>query len=181
MSTSRRSRIVVLLTALVGLVVSGVALAAAPLPKPASAYSTGGYKHGLSMTLVIAPSGRAVEKGGAALGSEFALSEGALQCPKAKKGHGFHEVPFTIFGFPGASLKLSGGRYGFSKTETMSDTTPLGSTAKPFTLKVKIAATVASSTSIVGTVKATGGPCTSKGPLRFNAKFSAKDGVAPGQ
>ncbi len=163
------------------LAIAPAASAAPALPRSASVYSTGGYKHGLSLTLVISPSGRAIEQGGAALGSQFALSEGALQCPKARKNHGFREVPFTIFGFPGAVLRLSHGHYGFSKAEAISDTTPLGSSVKSFTLKLKIAGTVTSSAAIVGRVTAKGGPCTSRGSLRFKATLQPKEPVAPGQ
>ncbi len=157
------------------------ASAAAPLPRSASVYSTGGFWHGLSLTLVISPGGRAIEQGGAALGGHFALSEGALRCRKAVKNHGFHEVPFTIFGFPGATLRLSHGHYGFSTAETVSDVTPLGSSVKPFTLKLRFAATVRSPSLIVGRVTAVGGPCSSGRPLRFKATPQPRERVAPGQ
>jgi hypothetical protein len=163
-------------------VLAAVALAAAPLPKPASAFSTGGFKHGVSLTLVSSVDGKKIEAGGAALGSQFALSGGAVQCPKAKKSKGFHEVPFAIFGFPGAKLKLSHGTYGFSKSITEREAVPLGSEGvKPFTLKVKIAATVTGPTAIAGTVKASGGPCKSKKPIAFKAKLDPKLPVAPGK
>ncbi len=152
------------------------------MPKTAKAYSTGGSKHGVSVTLVTSASNpKAIEPGAAAAGSQFALSGGAVLCPKAKKNPGFHEVPFAVFGFPGATLKISHGKYGFSKTSKTQETTALGSSAKPFPLKVKITGTVVSPTSIKGTVKATGGPCTSKKPLKFTAKLDPKIPVAPGQ
>ncbi len=165
-----------------GLLLAGLAFASAPLPKPAKAYSTGHIRHGVSLTLVTGPSsGRVIEPGGAAVGSQFALSGGAVLCKKAKKGPGFHEVPFAVFGFPGARLKLSHGEYGFSKSFKTPETSVLGSTAKPFTLKVKIKAVVASPNAIKGTVKPRGGPCTSKKPLKFTAKLDPKLPVAPGQ
>ncbi len=164
---------------LVAVILVGVALAA-PLPQGGKAYSTAGPKHGVSLTLVTSVSGKAIEAGSAALGSQFALSGGSVQCRKAKKNHGFHEVPFALFGFPGTTLKLSHGKYGFSKTVKMSDEFVIGSSAKPFKLKVKIAGTVASPTSIQGTVKAKGGPCTSKKALKFKAKLDTKIPVAPG-
>lgn len=158
-----------------------VVLAAAPLPKPATAYSTGGSKHGVSVTLVTSASGPAIEAGSAALGSQYALSGGSVKCRKAKRNQGFHEAPFAPFGFPGATLKLSKGSYGFSKTVKVPDAYALGSSAKPFKLKIKIHGTVVSATSITGTVKAKGGPCTSKKPLKFNAKADSKISVAPGK
>lgn len=157
------------------------AAAAPPLPKTAKAYSTGGYAHGVSLTLVTsATNPKRIEKGDAAVGSQFAMSGGAIQCPKAKKGEGFHEVPFAVFGFPGATLKMIKGAYGFSKT-AKEKTSALGSTGAEFKLKVKIVGRVTNSSSIKGTVKATGGPCTTKTPVSFTAKLNAKLPVAPGQ
>jgi len=158
----------------------GIALAA-PLPQGGKAYTAGTVKHGVSLTLVTSASGTAIEPGSAALGSQFALSGGAVLCRKAKKSHGFHEKPFAIFGFPGATLKLSHGTYGFSATVKAPHTIPLGSTAKPFKLKVKIVGQVASPTSIKGTVKAKGGPCTTKKALKFNATVNSSVPVAPGK
>lgn len=157
------------------------ALAAAPLPKPASAFSTGGLKHGVSLTLVSSADGKKIEAGGAALGSQFALSGGTIQCPKARHSATFHGTPFALFGFPGVTLKLSHGKYGFSKSFTEHGVVPLGSEGvKPFTLKVKIAATVTGPTAIAGTVKASGGPCKSKKPIVFKAKLDPKLPVATG-
>ncbi len=181
MSASRPFKTAAIATGLLAVLLVGVALAA-PLPQGAKAFSTGATKHrsALSLTLVTSASGKSIEAGEAALGSQYALSGGSVLCPKAKKNHGFHETPFAIFGFPGAKLKLIHGKYGFSKT-TKSVTYALGSPVKPFKLKVSIAGAVASPTSIVGTVKAKGGPCTSKKPLKFNAKLDNKIPVAPGK
>lgn len=179
MSASRLFKTATIATGLVAVLLVGVALAA-PLPQGAKAFSTGGRKHGLSLTLVTSVSGKSIEPGEAALGSQFALSGGAVECHKAKKNHGFHETPFALFGFPGAKLKLTHGKYGFSKA-TKSETSALGSSAKPFKLTVTIAGVVASPTSIKGTVKVKGGPCTSKKPLKFNAKLDNKIPVAPGK
>ena len=183
LSTGRLLRISALTVGAVSLFLAGVALASAPLPQAAKAYSTGGIRGSVSVTLVTSASGKAIEPGAAALGSQFALSGGSVLCKKAKKGPGFHETPFAIFGFPGATLKLSHGKYGFSKSVTMPKTVPLGSSSssKPFTLKVKIKGTVTSPTAITGTVKPKGGPCTSKKPLKFTAKLDPKIPVAPGQ
>lgn len=83
------------------------ALAASPLPQRAKAYATNGNHHGVSVTLVTSASNpKRLEPGEAATASQFALSGGDVQCKKAKKGPGFHEVSFAVFGFPGATLKL---------------------------------------------------------------------------
>jgi hypothetical protein len=164
------------------LLLAAVALAGAPLPKSGKAYTTPNGKHKVGLTLVTGASPKTIEPGSAALGSQFAMSGGSVQCPKAKKGPGFHGAPFAIFGFPGAKLKLSNGKYGFSKTIKQRETTPLGSSGvKPFTLKVKIAGTVLSPTKIAGTVTAKGGPCTTKKPLKYTTKLNPKVPVAPGQ
>jgi hypothetical protein len=161
---------------------AAVALASAPLPKTGKAYSTSGNKGGVSLTLVTgATNPRKIQPGAAALGSSFALSGGSVLCHKAKKISGFHGTPFAVFGFPGAKLKLVHGKYRFAKTAKVPNTVPLGSSGvKAFTLKVKIAGTVAGPNLIKGTVKAKGGPCASKRPLKYRAKLS-KLPVAPGQ
>jgi hypothetical protein len=165
------------------LLLCAAASAAGPaLPKPASAYSTEGNVHGVSLTLVTsASSGKTIEPGAAAAGSQFALSGGAVNCTKAKKGPGFHGVPFAVFGFPKTALKLSKGKYGFSKTVTQKNTVPLGSTNAPFTLRLKITGTVTSQALITGTISAKGGPCTTKKPVKYKAKLDPQLPVAPGQ
>lgn len=165
------------------LLLCAAASAAGPaLPKPASAYSTEGNVHGVSLTLVTsASSGKTIEPGAAAAGSQFALSGGAVNCTKAKKGPGFHGVPFAVFGFPKTTLKLSKGKYGFSKTVTQKNTVPLGSTNAPFTLRLKITGTVTSQALITGTISAKGGPCTTKKPVKYKAKLDPQLPVAPGQ
>lgn len=167
---------------LVSVLVCVPASAAAPaLPKAASAYSTEGEAHGVSITFVTAASsGKKIEKGEAALGSQFALSGGAIQCPKAKKNPGFHEIPFAPFGLPAITLKISSGKYGFSKTIKQKETFAAGSTAKPFTMKFKVTGAVVSTGLITGTIKASGGPCTMKKPASYRAKLDPKLPVAPG-
>lgn len=158
------------------------ALAASPLPQRAKAYATDGNHHGVSVTLVTSASNpKRLEPGEAATASQFAFSGGDVHCKKAKKGPGFHEVSFAVFGFPGATLKLTHGKYGFSKTTKERNTSALGGTGTLFNLKVKIVGTVVSPSSIKGTVKATGGPCTTKKPVAFTAKLDPKIPVAPGQ
>jgi hypothetical protein len=180
-SASRVLKTAALTAGLIAALLVGLALAA-PLPKGAAAFSTAATRHraALSLTLVTNLSGNSIEGGAAVLGSQFALSGGSVECPKAKKAQGFREKPFAIFGFPGAKLKLAHGKYGFSKTINAPHTFVIGSSVKPITLKVAIAGAVARPTSIKGTVKAKGGPCTSKRPLRFNAKLNSKIPVAPG-
>ncbi|HVC07466.1 MAG TPA: hypothetical protein VND98_07785 [Solirubrobacterales bacterium] len=181
MSARRLLKTAAITVGLIAVLLVGLALAA-PLPKGASAFSTAATKHrsALGLTLVTSLSGDSIEAGEAALGSQYALSGGSVLCPRAKKNHGFHETPFAVFGFPGAKLKLIGGKYGFSKT-TRSVTSALGSSAKPFKLTVRVAGAIASPTSIEGTVNVKGGPCSSKKPLKFSAKLDKKIPVAPGK
>jgi hypothetical protein len=156
--------------------------AAPPLPKTAMAYSTSGFADRVSFTLVTSPSNpKRIEKGVAAAGSQFALSGGAVQCPKAKKNAGFHEVPFAIFGFPGVTLKLKNGTYAFSKKIRRAGTVPLGSSGTGFVLKVTLTGNVVSPTLIEGTVEASGGVCTMKKPANYKAKLDPQLPVAPGQ
>lgn len=162
--------------------VAGVAFASAPLPHTGKAYTTVSNKSGVGITLVTSASNpRVIQPGAAALGSQFALSGGSVLCHKAKKNPGFHGTPFALFGFPGAKLTLSHGKYGFSKSVTVRNTVPLGSSVKAFTLKLTIKGTVASANLITGAVKSTGGSCTSKKPLKYKAKLNDKIPVAPGQ
>jgi hypothetical protein len=164
------------------LTLCAAASAAGPaLPKAASAYSTGGNVHGVSLTLVTsASSGKKLEMGQAALGSQFAMSGGAIDCKKAKKGPGFHEVPFAVFGFPATTLKVSNGRYGFSKSIKQKGTVAAGSTGKQFTLKLKVVGTVVRPSLIEGTITAKGGPCATKKAVKYRAKLDPKLPVAPG-
>jgi hypothetical protein len=170
----------VVLALLAALSLAAFASAGAPLPKGGVAFSTGRAKHGVSLTLVTSVRDpKQILEGAAALGSQYAMSGGSLLCPKAKKSPGFKGAPFAIFGFPATELKLSGGRYGFSKTITEPGASVLGSSAKPFTLKVKVSGTVLSPTRIGGTVTASGGPCKTKKPLKYTAKLDPKLPVAP--
>lgn len=167
--------------ALATLALAGVALAAT-LPKGGKAFTTPSTKHRakLSLTLVTSADGRSIEEGAAAIGSQYALSGGSISCPKAKKQPGFHETPFALFGFPATALKLKGGSYGFAAHVTQTEASILGSTAKPFTLKVKIVGTVVNATTIEGTLSAKGGRCTTAKPLAFKLKTNPKVPVAPG-
>ncbi|MBS1888117.1 MAG: hypothetical protein JSU06_13110 [Actinobacteria bacterium] len=174
-------RRVVAFTALAALALAAVAVAAT-LPTGGKAFTTPPTKHRakFSLTLVTSPDGRSIEEGGAAIGSQYAISGGSIECPKAKKQPGFHETPFLIFGFPATALTMKGGTYGFTAHLTQRETNILGSTAKAFTLKVKITGTVVGATTIEGTVSAKGGSCTTKTPLAFKLKPNPKVPVAPG-
>lgn len=162
------------------LALAAVAVAAA-LPKSGAAFTTpAGRGHKLSLTLVTSADGRSIEEGGAALGSQFALSGGSIRCPKAKKAAGFHEVPFALFGFPKTALKPMHGAYGFTVHVVEPEASVLGSAAKRFTLKLKITGTVVDAGMIKGTIVARGGKCTTKKPLAYTAKVNPKVPVAPG-
>lgn len=157
-----------------------VAQAAAPSLKPGKAYSTGGTEHGVSITFVTSVrTANRIEEGEAAAGSQYALSEGSILCPKAKRNPGFKGAPFALFGVPGTKLHLKGGAYGFSTVAREANTTPLGSSVKPFTLKVKITGTVKSASEIIGTISASGGPCKTGKPAPYTAKLDPKLPVAP--
>jgi hypothetical protein len=159
---------------------AAVALAAPSLPTPEKAFQTPvGVHRPLTLTLVSGATGKTIEAGAAALGSEFALSGGVIRCPKAKRAAGFHETPFAAFGFPHTPLKLSHGSYGFSTHVTQRGESLVGSTASSFTLKLKITGTVVNSTTIEGTIGAKGGRCTIGKPLSYTAKLNPQDPVGP--
>lgn len=187
MSVRRASRatIVAVLLAVLG---AGAALASAPLLHTGKAYDTShvkGLKHGLALTYLVSASNPKRLLAGPnppPLGSQFAVSVGGVSCPKAKRNPGLPKADhvFAEFGFPGANLKLSHGRYGFSVSRTVAREFVFGSTAKPFRLKVKITGTVVSPTAIAGKLTVEGGPCTVKGPIAYTAKLDSKAPVAPG-
>jgi len=183
MWTARKLTIMVSLAVLAA--TAGVALAAPPLPKPAKAYQTknsGLGSKNINLTYVTsASSGKVIEPGEAALGSNFAVSQVFLPCPSAPRNRGLKGDPFVDFAFPGATFKLTHARYAFTKKLTVRKLFILGSPAKPFTLKVTLTATVAGSTTITGTLKATGGRCSTHRALPYTAKLNPKLPVAPGK
>jgi len=161
----------------------GVALAspAAPLPLKNKVYNrvtpAGGKQ--VSLTLIVSRSNaRRLVSGPLAppLGSQYALSAGALPCPRAPRNSGLarNETPFALFGFPGATLRLRDGHYTFSVKRTRTGQEILGSTAKPFKLTVRLTGTVLSSRTITGTISATGGPCTTRKPLTWKLTLNRK-------
>jgi hypothetical protein len=86
--------------------------------------------------------------------------------------------PFASIAFPAITLRLSHGRYGFSKRLKLNQFLLASSLTKPVKLTVVFTGTVASSTLIKGSVKITGSQC------KKTASYSAKpttSAVAPGQ
>ena len=181
--SSNRLRAAAVGTALAVSVAGGVALAAAPLPITHSAYESGGNQRGGITYVISATNPKVVVAGAAAVGSQYALSGGSVLCPKAKRNPGFTGKPFAVFGFPAATFKLSHGRYTLTREFTQRHVVPLGSASakSPFTLKLKITATVVNSTTITGTIKATGGSCTTAKAIKYTAKLNKSLPVAPGK
>lgn len=162
---------------------TAVALAAAPLPHAEKAYTTfAGFpnKSGIGMILIMSSSPKRIQRGGELAKAVSVISSGSYKCPNAKKSAGSTKTPTVSFGFPGATLKLSKGAYGFSVKETQPKTTLTGSSEKPFTLKVAITGKVSSSTLITGTIALSGGKCTTKTPIKYSAKLDSAVPVPPG-
>jgi hypothetical protein len=81
------------------------------------------------------------------------------------------------------TFKLSHGKYTFTKEFSQRHVVPLGSASakSPFTLKLRLTATVVNSTTITGTIKATGGSCTTARAIKYTAKLAKNLPVAPGK
>jgi hypothetical protein len=133
-------------------VLAGTALAAAPaLPKRGKVYTDGTVgRSKITLTLVISSSNPRRIESGVPEFSETAHSGGYLECPSSSK--------IAEFPFPGATLKLSAGKYGFEVTETKTNPTFLGSPTTG-TLKLRITGSVTSATRIVGTMTVSGDVC----------------------
>ncbi|HTU28077.1 MAG TPA: hypothetical protein VMF07_01765 [Solirubrobacteraceae bacterium] len=164
------------------LVTGGVALAAsAPLPLRNKVYNraaTAGSKQ-LGLTLIVSRTRATRLVAGPLsppLGSQYALSTGALPCPSATHNPGLAkgETPFALFGFPGATLRLRDGKYQFSVKRTKTGQAILGSPAKPFRLTVRLTGTVINPRTIEGTLSAVGGPCTTRKPLQWKVTLNRK-------
>jgi hypothetical protein len=166
------------------LVAAGVALAAATLPRAGEAYDVGrSVAKGANLTLITSVRNPRQLLAGPAnppIGSQYALSTGAVPCRRAKRTTTLpkSEVPFALFAFPGATLRLSHGSYRFAVARTAHQVTILGSTAKPITLRVAVTGVVRNATTIAGTITPSGGPCTSR-PIPYVAKLNPKDRIAP--
>lgn len=168
----------VVAAALVALCAQGSSLAAsAPLPLTAKEYSTGGYTHHVSVSFVTsATNPKKIQPGPAPLGTEFAVGGIYVQCPGAPKSSS--TTPFAAIAYPGLTLRLSHGRYGFSKRLKFNQFLLASSLGKPVKLSVLFTGTVASSKLIKGTVKITGSQC--KTTANYSAKPTSAP-VAPGQ
>ncbi len=174
---------------LAAVLVTGVALASAPVLQTAKAYQSftkKGLGKGLSLSFVVSASNPKRLIAGSQpppLGSNFAESSFFVPCPKIKRNpppFPKDEAPFAGFGFPGATLKLSHDKYRFSVSKTVKKVYVTGSPAKPFKMTLKVTGAVTSSTTITGTVSLRGGRCTSKRPIPYTAKLDNKIPVAPG-
>ena len=165
------------------LVTGGIAAASAsaPLPLRNKVYNrvapAGGKQVGL--TLVVSRSDARRLVAGPLLppiGSQFAISAGALPCPRAPRNPALakSQTPFAPFGVPGATLRLRHGHYAFSVKRTHGNQELLGSPAKPFRLTVRLTGIVVSSKTIEGTLSAVGGPCTTRTPLAWKVTLNRK-------
>ncbi len=136
----------------VAIVLAGTALAASPpLPKQGNVYTNGDVgRSKLTLTFVISPSNAKKIESGVPEFSQTAHSGGYLECPSSSK--------IAEFPFPGATLTLSAGKYGFSVTETKINPTFLGR-PNSGTLKLRINGSVTSATRITGTVAVSGDVC----------------------
>ncbi len=151
------------------IVLAGVALGAVPLPIAGRSYSDGVTlgKGKLAIAFVISSNPKKIASGKPVLG--VAKSGGFLECPKTP--HFSTGAPYVEFPFPATKLKLSGGKYTFSVSETKTNLTFLGSSEKG-ELKLKIKGMVASPQLITGSLTASGEGCTTRA-VSFRAKLLA--------
>ncbi len=148
------------------IVLAGTALAAASLPVAGKVYDNGTVgKSKVTLTFVISPSNARKIESGVPEFSQTAHSGGYLECPSSSK--------IAEFPFPGATLTLSGGRYGFSVIETHTNPTFLGSPNKG-TLRLRIKGTVTSATRITGTVTVSGDVCKTVGTVHYSLSLNRK-------
>ncbi len=163
--------------------VAGAALASAPSLHRGRAYVSNVKAKAFITLITSATNARTLiagPVGAVPIASQFPDTIGVVRCPKAKRERGAprSSTPSALFGFPGATLKRSHGRYSFSVSRTIHDQTVFESTAKPFTLNVHVTGVVTGAKSITGKMSVSGGPCTIK-PLAYTAKLSSEK-VAPG-
>jgi hypothetical protein len=153
--------------------------AAAPLPTTATAYTSHGYKQGVSVTLVTsATNPRRIQAGAAPLGTEFATGGIYARCPKAPKAGKAPFAPFAGLRFPALTLTLSHGHYGFSRT--LHDTVSIfASSLSNVKLTVLFSGTVISPSLIQLTVRISGKGCANSAKVPVKAAPGEK--VAPGQ
>ncbi|HWX74820.1 MAG TPA: hypothetical protein VNZ05_05900 [Solirubrobacteraceae bacterium] len=181
--SSTRSRLRRLSPSAIALLTAGAALAAPalagspPLPKTASAYESAPGRAVHVDLVTNATNAKRIQPGGAPLGAQFAVGGIYANCPKAP--HSGSRTPFLSIPFPALTLKLSHGRYSFSKRLKASRSVLASSLRGEVKLTVQFSGTVQSSTAIAGTVKITGKPCSTT--AKYSAKFSPGTPVAPGQ
>lgn len=156
----------------IAIVGAGAALATAPLPQRGKVYDNGVTvgKDKVTMAFVIAMTNAKVIASGVPAFTKIAHSGGYLACPRAKSTG---TLPFVVIDFPRTTLKLSGGKYRFSVSETRTNPPFLGSLQKG-TIRLRITGTVTSPTRITGTVSASGDACTTSAPLPYRASLDRK-------
>ncbi len=157
-------------------VVPAVALGAAPLPLKAKGFSSGHYSNGVTVSLVTSANGRKIVAGAAPLGANFAVGGIYVQCPTAPRS--LSVVPFTNIAFPAMTLKLSHGKYSFSRRLSASQQIGASRLTGRVSLTVQFSGTVISPRLIKGQVKVSGSKCAT------SASYSARPTglpVAPGQ
>lgn len=162
---------------------AGAAQASAPSLHTARAYVSNVKARAFVTLITGAKNPRrliAGPRGTVPIASQFPDAVGVIRCPRATplRGAPHGTKPSALFGFPGATLKLSHGRLSFSASRTIHKQTVFDSSAKGFTLEVRITGKVTGARRITGRITASGGPCTIK-PLSYTAKLSAEK-VAPG-
>jgi len=162
-----RSIVPVLLVALAGTGVAEAASAARP-----TAHSSYGFRKAgrFSVTLNTIAATQISSSPANVLGSQFPITGIGVTCP-GKKVSG--RSPFLDLGFPGATLKLKHGHYGFSRAYTERGVSKLvpGATTTLKSVKIKLSATVATSKLITGTVSVKAAGCSLKSST-FRAKFT---------
>ncbi len=160
---------------------AGAAFAAAPQLHAGSAYDNfGKHKSKVSLFLVTAAGNPSKLNGGPAIyhhGPEG--GSGALRCPKAPLNSRYSYAT-AEFGFPGATLKLSGGKYGFSVKWTSRHTKVVGSTEARVNLHLSLTGKVQSASTITGEFTARGGGCTTKKPVKYEVSLDKGFPLPPG-
>ena len=164
-----RTRSIVLLM-LVAALGTGVAEAASAA-KPAAHSSYGYLKAGhFTVTLNTVTATQISSSPANVLGSQFPITGIGVTCP-GKKVAG--RSPFLDLGFPGATLKLKHGHYGFSRADTEKNVSKLlpGGTTTIKSVKIKLTATVATAKLITGSVSVKAAGCALK-TSNFRATFT---------
>ena len=162
-----RSIVLMLLVVVAG---TGVAEAASAA-KPTAHSSYGFLKAGhFSVTLNTVTATQIASSPPNVLGSQFPITGIGITCP-GKKVAG--RSPFLDLGFPGATLKLRHGHYGFTRAYTEKAVSKLlpGATTTIKSVKIKLTATVATTKLITGTVSVRAAGCSLK-TSSFRARFT---------